>query len=69
MKNLLLIGLFALGACSMFQKEEEAGEQKPVPNCVQQTMPKNPAIPCKVGDWYAPEHGLCSSSLAKCQSK
>lgn len=38
-------------------------------NCVQQVEPKNPAIPCKIGDWYAEGDAKCSSSLERCLAK
>lgn len=73
MKNLLLIGLLALGACSLLEKKEDAvvtpPSNKPVRNCVQQVEPKNPAIPCKTNDWYAEGDAKCSSTKEKCLAK
>jgi hypothetical protein len=74
MKYFLMIGLVgALSSCSWL-KEKLDGDKpdvpnKPVPACVQQTNPKNPGIPCKVGDWWAPEHGKCSATEAGCKAK
>jgi hypothetical protein len=69
-KMFLLIGLLCLGACSLFEKkEDEVVDNKPLPNCVQQVEPKNPAIPCKIGDWFAEGHASCSSTKEKCLKK
>ena len=72
MNRILSIGLvFSLGACSLFQKEKDVVEvpNKPLPNCVQQVEPKNPAIPCKIGDWWAEGHTKCSSTKENCLKK
>lgn len=74
MKKIILTALVAsLSACTWFglkpDEEPQVGIPKPVPACVQQVEPKNPEIPCKVGDWFAPGHSSCSSTLAKCQAK
>jgi hypothetical protein len=68
MKYLTLI--LALGACSLFQKEEDKPvDNKPLRDCVQQKEPKDPSIPCKIGDWYFPGDAKCSSTQEKCQRK
>ena len=69
MKKLFLMSLFGLGACSLFEKKEETAPNKPLPACVQQVEPKNPEIPCKIGDWWAPGHTKCSSSKEACLKK
>jgi hypothetical protein len=69
MKNLfLLIAILSLGACSWFSKKEEV-PNKPLPACVQQVEPRNPEIPCKIGDWWAPGHTKCSTSKELCEKK
>lgn len=67
--TLTIMGLLLLGACSLFQKEEDVVDNKPLPNCVQQVEPKNPAIPCKIGDWFVEGDAKCSSSKEACLKK
>lgn len=71
MKSVFTIGLImSLGACSLLKKEEDKPvDNKPLPNCVQQVEPKNPAIPCKIGDWFAEGDAKCSSSQEACLKK
>jgi hypothetical protein len=70
MKKLLFLAPLIMSACSLFQKEEDKPvDNKPLPNCVQQVEPKNPAIPCKIGDWWAEGHTTCSSTKEKCLKK
>jgi hypothetical protein len=53
----------------MFDKTPEVTIPTPVRNCVQQVEPKNPAIPCKIGDWFAEGDAKCSSTEAICLKK
>jgi len=53
----------------MFDKTPEVTIPTPVRNCVQQVEPKNPAIPCKIGDWFAEGDLKCSSTEAICLKK
>lgn len=36
---------------------------------LQQVEPKNPEIPCKVGDWFQAGDAKCSSSKLICEKK
>lgn len=82
MKQLSLIGLFALGACGMFGggDEENGGGSTggyPDPNrvCVQITEENKEQMTielgrsCKVGDFLSKGAPSCSSTLEKCMTK
>jgi len=70
MKKFLIISTLTLGACSSFQKDPEPPvEILPIRNCVQQKEPKDPAIPCKVGNWWSPGDPKCSSTEEICKKK
>ena len=64
-----ILTLLLIPACSMFDKTPEVTIPTPVRNCVQQVEPKNPAIPCKIGDWFAEGDAKCSSTEAICLKK
>jgi hypothetical protein len=74
MNKLLITLTLSLSACGMFDKKPDAPIDLPVVrNCKQQpldeALPKDPAIPCKRGDWYSPGDKTCSSTEAKCLAK
>lgn len=72
MKIILLALTLSLSACSLFEKKPDAPDSPTQPDCKQQPLeplPRDPEIPCKRGDWWAPGHSTCSSTLEKCLNK